>query len=644
MLRFGFHVRHIVLSWAAACALATPVSADSRWMMIRTPTVTVIGDQSAGRLRDVANQIEQFRTVVGGLIANADRPLSLPTIVYVFGHRDEMRQYVPIYNGKPIELAGYFQGDLDANIIVLSVDGFERSAAVIYHEYTHMLLRNAVRATSTWLAEGLAEYYSSYELEPGGKVALIGRPAADHITLLRDSYMPLAELIAVDTSSPLYNEGSKRSIFYAQSWALTHYAMTQMRDGRAAINRYAIAIAEGQAPADAFRSAFGAAPAEFDKQLHTFVQQYRFNPMRFELKEQIGGATLGPPRTMTAGETSAWLGDLQRRMHRGGEGKGRIEAAAKSEPDSPIAATALGLLQISQERVDDGLASLRRAAGLAPEDFFVQFAAGVWPLRVESARPSEAIAAAIESLKRATALNPNSADAYGWLAYALQMSKAPLGEVRSAIDRAVQLAPGRIDYLMRWADVRIRLGDYAAAKGPLTQIAALKVDPAAAETARVRLQRLSESEAALAERDAARAAAQAAPADAPAAPAPPSGGSLGVPGSAADRPLDPNITLMLRKVGPGEDRATGLLTRIECGKNEVRFEVRSGDRTLSATAKRMEDVELTQFLDLKDFSVACGSRPQPETVVLTWRREEPPVQGRVGIAVALEFVPRGYVP
>jgi hypothetical protein len=101
---------------------------------------------------------------------------------------------------------------------------------------------------------------------------------------------------------------------------------------------------------------------------------------------------------------------------------------------------------------------------------------------------------------------------------------------------------------------------------------------------------------------------------------------------------------MLRKVGPGEDRATGLLTRIECGKNEVRFEVRSGDRTLSATAKRMEDVELTQFLDLKDFSVACGSRPQPETVVLTWRREEPPVQGRVGIAVALEFVPRGYVP
>jgi hypothetical protein len=166
----------IVCACLAACVVAAPIvaAADPRWTMIRTPNVTVIGDQSAGRLRDVVHQIEQFRTVVGGLIANAGRPLSLPTIVYVFGSRDDMRQFVPLYNGKPIELAGYFQGDLDANVIVLSLEGFERSAAIVYHEYTHMLLRNAVRAPSAWLGEGLAEYYGSYELEPGGRVAVIG--------------------------------------------------------------------------------------------------------------------------------------------------------------------------------------------------------------------------------------------------------------------------------------------------------------------------------------------------------------------------------------------------------------------------------------------------------------------------------------
>src|SRR5262249_1062059 len=153
-----------------------------------------------------------------------------------------------------------------------------------------------------------------------------------------------------------------------------------------------------------------------------------------------------------------------------------------------------------------------------------------WPLRVESGQRHEAVAGAIESLKRAAVLNPNSADAFGWLAYAQSLAEAPLDEVRSSIDRAVQLAPGRIEYVMRWADVRIRMGDYAAAKGPWTQIAALKVDREAAEAAGVRLQRLTEQEAAIAERNAARAAAEAAPPEAPAPPPTTGGGSFGLPG------------------------------------------------------------------------------------------------------------------
>ena len=115
-----------------------------------------------------------------------------------------------------------------------------------------MLVQNAVRSVPTWLNEGLAEYYSGYRLDTGGKGAIVGRPLAHHVLLLRERYMPLSELIAVDESSPLYNEGSKRSIFYAESWALTHYVMTEMPKGAAAINRYIAATAEGQTPVDVF--------------------------------------------------------------------------------------------------------------------------------------------------------------------------------------------------------------------------------------------------------------------------------------------------------------------------------------------------------------------------------------------------------
>ena len=634
--------------WASA-ALATltmPASAaEPRWTMVRTPSLTVIGDQSAKTLREVAIQIEQFRAVVAGLIANANRPLSLPTIVFVFGQRKSMQPFMPLYNGKPAEYGGYFQGGADANVMLMSLEGFEESASIIYHEYTHLLLRNAVRSVPTWLNEGLAEYYSGYTLDADGKGAIIGRLLPHHVVRLRETYMPLAELIAVDHSSPLYNERSKRSIFYAESWVLTHYAMTELPGGPAAINRYTAASAEGRAPADAFRDAFGATPAEFDKQLRSYVNRYAFGGRRFEFKDRVGAVAPGPPRTMTAGEANAWLGDVQRRVRRE-EASARIEAAVTADPDAPMTHAALGLLRLSEQREDEGIAALRRAAEMAPDDFLIQFLHGVWLLRVNDSQSSAAVITAAGALKRAVALNPDSADAHGWLAYAQMLSDASLPDARSSIERAMQLAPGRIEYRLRWADIRIQQGGYDDAKALLTQIAAVKIDPDAAAGAKLRLERVATYEQAVAARNAARLEAAAASPDRTGAPAstPSRSRSIEVPAADAPKPPDTDVRFKLRKVGPGEARAYGGLIRIDCTPDEVRFHIRSGDRTVTAAAKRMEDVELTQFLDDKDFTMSCGPRTVPDTVYLTWLPDETPVAGRVGLAVSLEFLPRGYVP
>ena len=639
-------VKGFLCACAALAACVAPASAaEPRWTMVRTPSLTVIGDQSAGTLRDVAIQIEQFRAVVAGLIPNADRPMSLPTIVFVFGARKSMQPFVPLYNGKPLELGGYFQGGADANVMLLSLEGFEEGASLLYHEYTHLLVQNAVRFVPTWLSEGLAEYYSGYRLDADGKGAIIGRPLAHHVFLLRDRYMPLAELIAVDHSSPLYNEGSKRSIFYAESWALTHYAMTEMPKGAAAINRYTAATAEGQTPVDAFRDAFGALPAEIDKQLRNYVNRRVFAGGRFEFKDRVGAVAPAPPRTMTTAEANAWLGDLQRRLHRDSEASARIEAAVAADPDAPFAQAALGLLRLSQHRDDDGINALRRAAEMAPDDFLTQFLHGVWLLRVSAESPG-AVSTAIDALKRAVVLNPNSADAHGWLAYGQMLSDASLADARGSIERAMQLGPGRIEYRLRWADIRLRQGGIDDAKVLLAKIAAIKTEPDAAAGAKLRLERVAEYEKAQAARLAARREAEAAP-ESPivAAASSASGGrAIEVPASEPPAPPDTVVRFRLRKLASGEDRAYGSLIRIDCTPDEVRFHVRSGDRTVTTAAKRMEDVELTQFLDDKDFAISCGSRTAPDAVYMTWRADATPVAGRVGVAVSLEFLPRGYVP
>jgi tetratricopeptide (TPR) repeat protein len=624
----------LFLATLTVASSATAFAAEPRWTMVRTPSLTVIGDQSPATLRDVAAQIEQFRTVVASLITNADRPLSLPTIVFVFGDRKSIQPFVPLYKSKPLEVGGYFQGGSDANVMLLSLEGFEEAASVIFHEYTHLLVRNAVRSLPTWLNEGLAEYYSGYRLEGGGKRATIGWPLAHHVLLLRERPMPLADVVAVDQSSPLYNEGSKRSIFYAESWALTHYAMSQP-DGGAAINRYATAIAEGRSQDEAFRDAFGAAPADIDKELRVYLNRSKLMVGRFEFKDKIATAAPGPPRTLTTAEANAWLGDLQRRVGRDREASERIESAVAADGSAAIGHVALGLLRLSQQREDEGLEALRRAAEMAPDDFLAQFAYGMWQLRTGAARSQGANEPAVRALKRAIALNPTSADAFGWLAYAQMLSDGSLNDARTSIERAIALAPGRVEFRLRWADVRILQGSYGDAKALLTKLAAIKVDPDAAAGAAERLERVTRFERA----EAARKAASLVPA---------ASAGTGRDSAASNRIQPPasDVRLVLRKVGPDEERVHGTLVRIECTRTEVRFHVRANedDRAVVAVAKRMEDVELTQFLDNNAFTITCGVREPPDTVLLTWRRDDPPVAGRVGTAVALEFLPKDYAP
>ena len=46
----------------------------SRWSMVRSETLTVIGDQSADLLKDIASRLEQFRLVVGGAFRGISSP------------------------------------------------------------------------------------------------------------------------------------------------------------------------------------------------------------------------------------------------------------------------------------------------------------------------------------------------------------------------------------------------------------------------------------------------------------------------------------------------------------------------------------------------------------------------------------------
>ena len=101
--------------------------------------------------------------------------------------------------------------------------GGQESYNIIFHQYTHLLVKNNVENPPTWFNEGLAEYYSTFSITADQKVEL-GKPIPGHVFLLRaNKMMPLRTLFQVDQKSPYYNERDKQGIFYAESWALMHY-------------------------------------------------------------------------------------------------------------------------------------------------------------------------------------------------------------------------------------------------------------------------------------------------------------------------------------------------------------------------------------------------------------------------------------
>ena len=125
------------------------------------------------------------------IILPSAKHLAVPTNVYIFDTLKDLEPFVPIYKGKPVDVAGYFQGDTDANFIAV---GRSESRSAVFHEYAHMLQQNASAAIPLWLNEGLAEYFSTFRLHRGDERAEIGRAVDAHVGVLHDRFLPFNEV------------------------------------------------------------------------------------------------------------------------------------------------------------------------------------------------------------------------------------------------------------------------------------------------------------------------------------------------------------------------------------------------------------------------------------------------------------------
>src|SRR5262245_45711711 len=248
-------LRSVILTALVSVASLNATAAE-KWNSLRSKNLTVVGNATEAQLRAAASDLEQFREAYLDVFTDTMKTATVPTVVVVFRNDETYRPFKPLVDGGAAAITGYFQAAEEVNYISL-VAG-QPIPKTVLHQFAHSLTRDLPTSIPLWFTEGIAEFYSTFEIQSKEKVYALAQRIPQHIDLLKKNpFIPLDELFAMDRSSPQYNEAQRTSAFYAQSWALVNYLLVGLNSTRQAeLGEFLRLMTEGKRAPDAFQTAF----------------------------------------------------------------------------------------------------------------------------------------------------------------------------------------------------------------------------------------------------------------------------------------------------------------------------------------------------------------------------------------------------
>jgi hypothetical protein len=281
------------------------MGSDPEWVEVRSPHFSVVTDAGEKRGREAAFHFEQMRAVFGALLVKARVTLPTPLQIVAFRNTKEMREFAPLFKGKPTQVAGLFMGNTDRCFILLDMS-VEEPWRVVFHEYAHQLMNgNITGEIQPWFAEGFAEYFSTIRVV--GKEAEVGLLSEVDVQILREGgMMKVADLFSVRHNSSTYNEsGDHRSVFYAESWLVMHYLYDQNLVPKA--GAYLDASEQpGISEEQAIRQCFGESADQLNKEIQRYWATGKWGFFRLPMPAGIesAGYTTKPLPAPDAGFSS----------------------------------------------------------------------------------------------------------------------------------------------------------------------------------------------------------------------------------------------------------------------------------------------------------------------------------------------------
>lgn len=650
--------------------IAPPIAKET-WLQIKSKNFTLVGNASEKEIRGVALRLEQFRNALTLLLPKAKFDSSEPTVVVVFKNDGAFKPYKPLYNGKPANVAGVFQPGEGINYITLTPvrrgGGAENPYGTIFHELVHLMIENSSASLPTWINEGLAEFYSTFEMADDDKKIIIGKAIANHIFTLREKYMPLDVLFQVDGRSPLYNEKDKQSIFYAQSWALIHYMMMHERAAhRPRLGRFITLLDSGKSVEESFRQAFEMDFKAMEKQLQSYVRSSSYNIQDFRFDEQLQFDREMQTAMLSDAEAAAYLGDLLLHSNRLDAAEAKLNEAIGLDKSLAQPHAALGLMYVRKRDFAKAKAALERASELDSKDYRAHFYYALALSRegegeggLVTGYAPESLAKMRAEIKKAIGLAPNHAESYNLLGFIELIAGDNLAAGEAAVKRALQLAPGKSEYSYILAQIELRGQKYAEARRTVARAlrgtsnaellarlqnlneAIAKVEASRRDYERqvkeyeARAQTVSEREGSESASGNGESASRLKPRQPNASGEGGGEGNVSSEVSGFDKSLK-NVRLTIKRGAEGE-YVRGTLTRLECTARGVTFHVDTDKGKLKFFAASLEVVNFTAYVENAGDAISCGVLKKPMLVVLTYKPATSSAHG--GNAIAVDFIP-----
>lgn len=436
--------------------------------------------------RRIAHQFEQIRLLYSrALSRNLRLDPGIPILIIAVKNEKSLSQMIPEYWAEKghTHPAGVFVPDAEKNFIALRTDvEGEFPYLTIYHEYVHLIVNLNFRHFPLWLNEGFATFLGSATVT--GKSGRLGQANESELHVLsRTRLLPLDLLFRVGHDSPYYNEAEKTNVFYAESWALVHYLMTdesrKKKDNQ--LDKYIGLVEGGGNPVDSAKSAFGDL-GQLQKDLDAYASRTSFAAYAVDLLEPAG-AKLYSVRDVPPAEAMATLGEFDISRGQLETARSKTEEAIRLAPNLAVTQESMGLVLFRENKLAEAQQCFSRAVALDSQKALTYYYDGMLLLTSDLVEedPDEARAA----LEKAVALRPELAPAWDGLATLYSKEPASLPQAVQAAQRAVKTMPGEPRYQFNLAVILLRAGFYEDARAVAQRVAKSADLTVAAATAKL---------------------------------------------------------------------------------------------------------------------------------------------------------------